>query len=119
MSATDIIAVIALVVSIAMGAAAVVSLLFQIRESGRRDEEMGLLPRRGEATGRGNPVAPPAGRRRVGGSATPRDERMVAWCPLAAVILRAAAENNEANVGVYADVVRAGLIRRSDPVTVS
>jgi hypothetical protein len=44
---------------------------------------------------------------------------MVAWCPLAAVILRAAAENNEANVGVYADVVRAGLIRRSDPVTVS
>jgi MOSC domain-containing protein YiiM len=44
---------------------------------------------------------------------------MVAWCPLAAVILRAAAENNEANVGVYADVVRAGLIRRGDPVTVS
>jgi uncharacterized protein YcbX len=34
-------------------------------------------------------------------------------------ILRAAAANNEANVGVYADVVRPGLIRRGDPVTVS
>jgi uncharacterized protein len=34
-------------------------------------------------------------------------------------ILRAAAQHNEANVGVYADVVRGGLVRRGDPVTVS
>jgi len=34
-------------------------------------------------------------------------------------ILRAAAENNEANVGVYADVVSTGRIRRGDSVTVS
>ena len=34
-------------------------------------------------------------------------------------ILRAAAQNNEANVGVYAEVVRGGLVRRGDPVTVS
>src|SRR5439155_9033163 len=34
-------------------------------------------------------------------------------------ILRAAAENNEANVGVYADVVAGGTIRRGDSVTVA
>ena len=34
-------------------------------------------------------------------------------------ILRTAARNNEANVGVYADVVSAGAIRRGDPVMVS
>jgi len=34
-------------------------------------------------------------------------------------ILRAAAKNNEANVGVYADVVQAGVVRRGDPVTLS
>ena len=34
-------------------------------------------------------------------------------------ILRTAARNNEANVGVYADVVSAGAIRRGDPVRVS
>jgi uncharacterized protein YcbX len=33
-------------------------------------------------------------------------------------ILRTAAQNNEANVGVYADVVMGGAIRRGDPVTV-
>jgi uncharacterized protein YcbX len=33
-------------------------------------------------------------------------------------ILRAAAQHNEANVGVYADVIRGGLVRRGDPVTV-
>ena len=32
-------------------------------------------------------------------------------------ILRAAAQHNEANVGVYADVVAGGTIRRGDPVT--
>jgi uncharacterized protein YcbX len=31
-------------------------------------------------------------------------------------ILRTAAQNNEANVGVYADVVAGGMIRRGDPV---
>ena len=33
-------------------------------------------------------------------------------------ILRAAAQNNDANVGVYADVIVGGTIRRGDPVTV-
>ncbi len=33
-------------------------------------------------------------------------------------ILRTAAQNNDANVGVYADVVAGGTIRRGDPVTV-
>lgn len=33
-------------------------------------------------------------------------------------ILRAAAQNNQAHVGVYASVVRAGTVRRSDPVRV-
>jgi hypothetical protein len=42
-SATAVIALIALVVSIAAGAAAVLSLVLQLRESGRRDEEMRLL----------------------------------------------------------------------------
>jgi MOSC domain-containing protein YiiM len=32
-------------------------------------------------------------------------------------ILRAAAQNNQANVGVYGDVVEGGTIRRGDPVT--
>ena len=34
-------------------------------------------------------------------------------------ILRTAAQNNEANVGVYADVAQGGAIRRGDSVTVS
>jgi uncharacterized protein YcbX len=34
-------------------------------------------------------------------------------------ILRTAAQNNQANVGVYADVVAGGTIRRGDPVTVA
>jgi len=33
-------------------------------------------------------------------------------------ILRAAAQHNEANVGVYASVVRGGSVRRGDPVRV-
>ena len=32
-------------------------------------------------------------------------------------ILRAAAENNDANVGVYASVVRGGAVRRGDRVS--
>jgi hypothetical protein len=43
MSATDVIAVIALVVSIGAGAAAILSLVLQFRESGRRNEEIRLL----------------------------------------------------------------------------
>jgi uncharacterized protein len=39
--------------------------------------------------------------------------------PKDAGILRAAAQNNQANVGVYADVASGGAIRRGDPVTVS
>ena len=38
--------------------------------------------------------------------------------PKDAGILRAAAQNNQANVGVYADVVRDGTVRRGDNVTV-
>lgn len=34
-------------------------------------------------------------------------------------ILRTAAQNNEANVGVYADVVAGGTIRRGDPVVLA
>lgn len=34
-------------------------------------------------------------------------------------ILRTAAQNNNANVGVYADVVRGGTVRRGDQITVS
>jgi uncharacterized protein len=37
--------------------------------------------------------------------------------PKDAGILRAAAQHNRANVGVYADVVAGGVIRRGDPVT--
>jgi uncharacterized protein len=37
--------------------------------------------------------------------------------PKDAGILRTAAQNNEANVGVYADVVKAGTVRRADDVT--
>ena len=33
-------------------------------------------------------------------------------------ILRTAAQHNQANVGVYAEVVRSGSIRRGDTVTV-
>lgn len=43
MSATAVIALIALVVSIGAGAAAIVSLVLQLRESERRDEEIRLL----------------------------------------------------------------------------
>jgi hypothetical protein len=43
MSATDIIATIALTVSIGAGVVAVVSLILQFRESDRRDEEIRLL----------------------------------------------------------------------------
>ena len=32
-------------------------------------------------------------------------------------ILRAAAQHNQVNVGVYADVIAGGIIRRGDPVT--
>jgi MOSC domain-containing protein YiiM len=39
--------------------------------------------------------------------------------PKDAGILRAAAQNNRANVGVYADVVQGGSIRRGDAVTVT
>jgi uncharacterized protein YcbX len=39
--------------------------------------------------------------------------------PKDAGILRTAAQNNQANVGVYAEVVRGGTVRRSDKVTVS
>jgi MOSC domain-containing protein YiiM len=34
-------------------------------------------------------------------------------------ILKAAVQGNAANVGVYADVVEGGTVRRGDPVTVS
>jgi len=34
-------------------------------------------------------------------------------------ILRAAAQHNQANVGVYADVIASGTIRRGDPVTLA
>jgi uncharacterized protein YcbX len=34
-------------------------------------------------------------------------------------VLRTAAQNNDANVGVYAEVVQAGLVRRGDGVTIS
>ncbi len=34
-------------------------------------------------------------------------------------ILRTAAQNNHANVGVYAEVVKRGTIRRGDHVTVT
>ena len=34
-------------------------------------------------------------------------------------ILRAAAQHNQANVGVYADVITSGTIRRGDPVTLA
>jgi uncharacterized protein YcbX len=34
-------------------------------------------------------------------------------------ILRTAAQNNQANVGVYADVVAGGTIRRGDPVSIA
>jgi uncharacterized protein YcbX len=37
--------------------------------------------------------------------------------PKDAGILRTAAQNNQANVGVYADVIARGTIRRGDPVT--
>jgi uncharacterized protein len=33
-------------------------------------------------------------------------------------ILRTAAQHNEANVGVYAEVIAGGTTRRGDPVTV-
>jgi uncharacterized protein YcbX len=39
--------------------------------------------------------------------------------PKDAGILRAAAQHNQANVGVYADVVAGGAIRRGDPVTLA
>ncbi len=39
--------------------------------------------------------------------------------PKDAGILRTAAQNNEANVGVYADVVKGGTVRRGDDVTLA
>jgi MOSC domain-containing protein YiiM len=39
--------------------------------------------------------------------------------PKDAGILRTAAQNNQANVGVYADVVKGGMVRRGDHVTVA
>jgi uncharacterized protein YcbX len=39
--------------------------------------------------------------------------------PKDAGILRTAAQNNEANVGVYADVVQGGTVRRGDDVTLA
>src|SRR2546425_4818349 len=39
--------------------------------------------------------------------------------PKDAGILRTAAQNNQANVGVYADVTASGTIRRGDPVTLA
>jgi hypothetical protein len=39
--------------------------------------------------------------------------------PKDAGILRTAAQNNQANVGVYADVVKGGTVRRGDDVTVA
>jgi uncharacterized protein YcbX len=39
--------------------------------------------------------------------------------PRDADILRAAAQHNQANVGVYADVIAAGTTRRGDPVTLA
>jgi MOSC domain-containing protein YiiM len=38
--------------------------------------------------------------------------------PKDAGILRTAAQHNQVNVGVYADVIAGGPIRRGDPVTV-
>jgi MOSC domain-containing protein YiiM len=38
--------------------------------------------------------------------------------PKDAGILRTAAQNNEANVGVYADVIASGTIRRGDRINV-
>jgi hypothetical protein len=38
--------------------------------------------------------------------------------PKDAGILRTAAQKNQANVGVYADVVKGGVVRRGDPVAV-
>jgi hypothetical protein len=76
MSATDVIAVIALVVSIGAGAAAIVSLVLQFRESKRRDEELELLrqqvegqqeDRRRHERGRLSVFAGVAGERRGGG----------------------------------------------------
>jgi uncharacterized protein len=37
--------------------------------------------------------------------------------PKDAGILRTAAQSNDVNVGVYADVIASGAIRRGDPVT--
>jgi MOSC domain-containing protein YiiM len=37
--------------------------------------------------------------------------------PRDAGILRTAAQHNQANVGVYADVISGGTARRGDPVT--
>jgi MOSC domain-containing protein YiiM len=37
--------------------------------------------------------------------------------PKDAGILRAAAQHNDANVGVYADVIESGAIQRGDTVT--
>jgi MOSC domain-containing protein YiiM len=34
-------------------------------------------------------------------------------------ILRTAAQHNQANVGVYADIIQGGTIRRGDPLTVA
>ena len=34
-------------------------------------------------------------------------------------ILRTAAQHNQANVGVYADMIAGGAIRRADPVTLA
>jgi hypothetical protein len=42
-NATDVIAAVALAVSIGAGVAAIISLVLQVRESGRRDEEIRLL----------------------------------------------------------------------------
>jgi MOSC domain-containing protein YiiM len=39
--------------------------------------------------------------------------------PKDAGILRTAAQHNQANVGVYADVIRGGTTRRGDPVTLA
>src|SRR6266545_4700641 len=39
--------------------------------------------------------------------------------PKDAGILRTAAQNNQANVGVYADVIAGGMTRRGDPVTLA
>ena len=39
--------------------------------------------------------------------------------PKDAGILRTAAQNNQANIGVYADVVKSGTLRRGDHVTLA